>query len=134
MLCFDHSLVCSMRENEIGDKIIKAAFRVHTELGAGLLESIYEKCMAFELNEMGLKVCTQLGLPITYHGIDFDCGYRLDLLVEDCVIIEVKSVEELNKVHLAQMLTYLKLSGCKLGYLINFNTSGLKDGIRRVIL
>lgn len=122
-----------MTEDEIARIIVQAAYNVHVQLGPGLLESAYEACLVFELIDLGLKVSSQVNLPLTYRGVNLDCGYRLDILVEDKVIIEVKSVNELNNVHLAQTLTYLKLSNHKLGMLINFNVARVKDGIKRVI-
>lgn len=122
-----------LTENEISSKVLKAAIEVHKELGPGLLEAIYENCLAFELKEMGLKVKQQEPLPVIYKGNVMDFGYRLDLLIEDKIIVEVKAVEKLNDVHLAQLLTYLKLTKNKLGLLINFNESLLKKGVRRVI-
>ena len=114
-------------------QILDAAFAVHTELGPGLLESAYEQCLFYELCCRGIKVEKQKGMPLLYHEIKMELGYRLDLLVGDEIIVEIKAVEALNGVHLAQILTYLKISGCKLGLLINFNVRHLKDGIRRVI-
>lgn len=122
-----------MHENEISYFIRGAAFKVHTALGPGLLESSYEAALAYELNEMGFKVRTQVGLPLVYKTIHLDIGYRVDLLVNEKVIIEIKSVEALNDVHRKQILTYLKLSGKKLGLLINFNVSNLKSGIERIV-
>ena len=122
-----------MTENEIGRFVVHSALTVHKALGPGLLESTYEACLAFELTDGGLLVRSQAGLPLNYKEVKLDCGYRIDLFVEQKVIIEVKSVDALNDVHLAQILTYLKLSGSKLGFLINFNVSRLKDGIRRVV-
>jgi GxxExxY protein len=122
-----------MTENEIGKLVVDRALRVHRELGPGLLESTYEACLCFELRDAGLEVDVQRGLPVVYQEVKLDCGYRIDLLVESKVVIEVKSVDALNDVHLAQILTYLKLSGCKLGFLINFNVKKIKDGIRRVV-
>jgi GxxExxY protein len=107
---------------------------MHTALGPGLLESAYEECLLFELRQKGLLVEKQKALPLVYEGVTLDTGYRIDLLVENCVIVEIKAVEALNEVYLAQLLTYLKISGCKLGLLINFNVKHLKDGIKRVIL
>ena len=121
-------------ENEICSILIDSAFKVHTALGPGLLESAYEKCLAYEARKRGLSVLTQVPLPLLYDETIIDCGYRLDLLAEDKVIVEIKAVERFDKIHLAQILTYLKLSGCSIGYLINFNVSGLKNGIKRVIL
>ena len=122
-----------MTENEIGKIVVNCAFKVHQTLGPGLLESTYEACLHYELTQANLNVETQKALPVVYNDVKLECGYRIDLLVENKVIIEIKSVEALNDVHLAQILTYLKLSGCKLGYLINFNVRLIKDGIRRVV-
>lgn len=122
-----------MTENQVGDIIVKSALEVHRNLGPGLLESTYESCLMYELINEGLKVENQKALPVIYKEVKLDCGYRIDLLVENKVIIEIKSVEALNDVHMAQILTYLKLSGCKLGYLINFNVKLVKNGIRRVV-
>ncbi|MEE4256880.1 MAG: GxxExxY protein [Bacteroidales bacterium] len=113
--------------------VLDCAFQIHTALGPGLLESAYEHCLYFELINRGLHVQQQKALPLVYKEIKLEAGYRIDLLVEKRVIIEVKSVESLNEVHMAQILTYLKLSGCKLGLLANFNVCHFKDGFRRVI-
>ncbi|KAF0109035.1 MAG: hypothetical protein FD146_79 [Anaerolineaceae bacterium] len=121
------------RLNEITEAIIGAAIEVHRHLGPGLLESAYEACTAFEIVERGYEVETQKPLPVVYKGIHLDCGYRLDLHVAKSVIVEVKSVDALNSVHEAQLLSYLKLSGCKVGLLINFNVKYLKNGIRRLV-
>ncbi len=122
-----------MVENDLSQIIIGSAIKVHTVLGPGLLESAYEECLYYELVKEGLKVEKQKALPLIYEEIKLEVGYRLDLIVEDKVIIEIKSVEVLNDVHLAQILTYLKLSNVKLGLLINFNVSRVKDGIKRVV-
>jgi len=122
-----------MNENEISNKIIGLAIKVHTALGPGLLESAYEEYMYYELNKSGLYVEKQKTLPLVYEAIKLDAGYRIDLLVEKIVVIEVKSVENLCEIHFAQLLTYLRLSGCKLGLLMNFNVSLMKDGIKRVV-
>jgi GxxExxY protein len=119
--------------NEITEVIIGAAIAVHRELGPGLLESAYEACLTYELAERKLKVERQKGLPVTYHGVQLDCGYRIDLLVEEQVVVELKTVERLEPIHEAQLLSYLKLSGCKVGLLINFNVKVLKNGIRRLV-
>jgi len=119
--------------NEITDTIIGSAIAVHRELGPGLLESAYEVCLAFELADRGLSVERQKALPVVYRNVKLDCGYRIDLLVEEKVIIELKAVERVEPIHTAQILSYLKLSGCKLGLLINFNVKVLKNGIRRLI-
>ncbi len=122
-----------MTENELSKVIIGAAIEVHKTLGPGLLESAYETCLERELVIRGLKVKRQVGLPLVYKDISCDIGYRVDLLVENKVIIEIKSVEALNDVHIAQVLTYLKLSQCKLGLLINFNVKRLKEGVKRLV-
>lgn len=122
-----------MNENEIAKLIVHAAYQVHIELGPGLLESTYEACLLYELKNLGLQVDAQVKLPVVYRGIRLACGYRIDLLVEQKVIVEIKSVNMFNDVHLAQTITYLKLSDCKLGLLINFNVAKIKDGIKRVI-
>jgi GxxExxY protein len=122
-----------MTENELSKIVIGYAIRVHSSLGPGLLESAYEECLCYELNRSGLKAEKQKPLPLIYHAVKMDCGYRVDLMVENKLIIEIKSVEAINDIHLAQLLTYLRLSGCKLGLLINFNVLQLKDGIKRVV-
>jgi len=122
-----------MSENEISYKIIGAAMELHKALGPGLLESVYENALAYDLRELGFDVQTQLPMPLVYKEVKQDVGYRIDLLVEDKVIIEVKSVENLAPVHFAQTLTYLKLSDKRLALLINFNTKLLKDGIHRIV-
>jgi len=121
-----------MRENELSGMIIGCAMRVHTALGPGLLESAYEVCLDYELNEAGLNVGKQIPLPLVYQNVQLECVYRLDLIVENQVIVEIKSVESLNPIHSVQLLTYLKLANCKLGLLINFNVLHLKEGIKRV--
>lgn len=115
-------------------QVLDCAFKVHSELGPGLLESAYEHCLKFELLEAGLKVEAQKPLPLIYKEVHLEVGYRIDLLVEDKIVVEIKSVEMLNEVHLAQILTYQKLSECKLGLLVNFNVKSLKHGIKRVII
>ena len=124
----------TMNENEIGTIILDAAFAVHKELGPGLLESTYETCLSYESVQRGLLIETQIALPVVYKEVKLDCGYRIDMRANKKVIVEVKSVEALNDIHLAQILTYMKLSNCKLGYLINFNVQFLKNGIKRVVL
>ena len=119
--------------NRITESIIGAAIEVHRALGPGLLESAYEACLTFELAQRGLQVERQRPLPVVYQEVKLDCGYRLDLLVAEAVIVEVKAVDRLMPIHQAQLLSYLKLSGCKVGLLINFNVKVLKDGIRRVV-
>jgi len=119
---------------ELTSSILKCAFKVHTALGPGLLESAYEECLHYELDKTGIFVVKQKPMPLVYEEKKLDLGYRIDLLIEDKVVIEVKSVDALNPVHLAQLMTYLKLSKCRIGYLINFNVESLKDGIRRVII
>jgi GxxExxY protein len=125
-----------MKEQEldlITRKIIGAAISVHRVLGPGLLESAYETCLMFELTQLGLKVEQQKPLPVTYRSVQLDCGYRLDLVVESAVIVEVKSVEQLAPIHEAQLLSYLRLSGLNVGLLINFNVRVLKDGVKRMV-
>ena len=122
-----------MNENQISQQIIDASIKVHKKLGPGLLESSYEECLAYELRKRNLFVEKQKALPLVYDEIKMDIGYRIDIIVEKKVIIELKSVEFLNDVHLAQILTYLRLSDCKLGLLINFNVKLLKNGIKRVV-
>jgi GxxExxY protein len=123
-----------MDREEIFRKVLDCAFEVHTNLGPGLLESVYEECLFIELQTAGLNVEKQKHLPLIYKGLKLESHLRIDILVENKIIIELKAVEELSDVHLAQILTYLKLSGCKLGLLVNFNITHLKNGIKRVIL
>ena len=122
-----------MTENELAKIAFEAGLKVHKVLGPGLLESAYEECLYYELIKLGLKVEKQKALPLVYEELKLDAGYRIDLLVENKLIIEIKSVEALNDLHFAQILTYLKLSKCKLGLLINFNSVLFKDGIKRVV-
>jgi GxxExxY protein len=119
--------------NKITEKIIGAAVAVHRELGPGLLETAYEACLAYELTQSGLSVERQKGLPMKYREVVLDCGYRMDLLVEDSVVVEVKAIENMLPVHEAQLLSYLRMSGHKVGLLINFNVRTLVAGIRRVV-
>ncbi len=123
-----------MVENEISNKIIGAAIEVHKQLGPGLLESAYQECLAYELGTNELWVQKQVPMPIIYKEVHLDHGYRIDLLVENKVVVELKTVEALNDVHIAQVLTYLKLGNYKLGLLLNFHVSSLKQGIKRIIL
>jgi GxxExxY protein len=118
----------------IGKAVLDAAFKVHTALGPGLLESVYETCTAFEVRESGLRVATQFALPVIYRDIKMDAGLRPDMVVEDCVIVELKSVETMHPIFDAQLITYLKLTGIRLGFLINFNVVHLKDGIKRIVV
>ncbi|MDP3368345.1 MAG: GxxExxY protein [Brevundimonas sp.] len=120
--------------NLVGRAVMDGAFTVHRTLGPGLLESVYEACLAEELRQAGLSVERQIGVPLTYGEVRMDVGFRLDLLVERSVIVEVKSIDALAAIHTAQVLTYLRFSGLRLGYLINFNTIRLKDGFRRLVL
>lgn len=122
-----------MTENEISKVVFECALKVHKTLGPGLLESAYEECMFYELKKSNLRVEKQKALPLIYEEVKLDVGYRIDIIVEDKFIVEIKSVEALNDVHLAQLLTYLRLSDCKLGLLINFNVKLLKEGVRRVV-
>jgi len=122
-----------MTENELSSLIIGVAIDIHKALGPGLLESANKECMFYKLKEMGLLVEKEKPMPLIFEEVKLDCGYRIDLLVENKVVVELKSVELLNDVHLAQTLTYLKLEKYKLGLLINFNVALLKDGIKRVV-
>ena len=122
-----------MHENEISKIIFDLGLKIHKNLGPGLLESAYEECLFYESSKAGLFVEKQKPMPLIYEEVKLDIGYRMDLLVEKSVVIEVKSGEALNDVHLAQVLTYLKLSGCRLGLLINFNTNLFKNGYRRIL-
>lgn len=122
-----------MLENEISEKIIGCSIEVHKSLGPGLLESAYQECLFYELQKAGLYVEKQKALPLIYKDVKLDAGYRLDLIVENKVIIEVKSIDALNDIHTAQVLTYLNVSGCRLGLLINFNVLRLVDGLKRLV-
>ncbi len=122
-----------IEENEIANKVIGLGIEIHKELGPGLLESAYKECMYYKIGKSGLFVEKEKPMPLVYEGVKLDCGYRIDLLVEKRLVIEIKSVEALNDIHLTQTLTYLKLGNYKLGLLINFNVILLKDGIKRVI-
>jgi len=123
-----------MTTEEVFKKVLDCSFLVHTALGPGLLESAYLECLYFELLNSGLKVEKQKPLPLIYKEVKLEAGYRIDLLVDDGIVVEIKSIESLGDIHMAQILTYLKLSNCRLGLLANFNVLHLKDGIRRVIL
>ena len=124
----------SLIHAEMTSRIIGAAIEVHRELGPGLLESAYEECLCYELSQAGLKFQRQMELPVRYKRIRLDCGYRADLVVESCVLVELKAVEAINAVHEAQLLTYLRISQLRVGLLINFNCETLKDGIHRRVL
>ncbi|RQD66811.1 MAG: GxxExxY protein [Tindallia sp. MSAO_Bac2] len=119
---------------KIFTQTLNSAFEVHKALGPGLLENTYRECLAYELKQRNLKVETEKSLPVVYKKIQLECGYRIDILVENKVIIELKAVEKLNDIHLAQIMSYMKLSDIKLGLLVNFNTHYLKNGIKRVAL
>ncbi|MFQ6603392.1 GxxExxY protein [Flavobacterium sp. C3NV] len=122
-----------MSENELSRIVFDCALKVHQTLGPGLLESAYEECLFYELKKSGLEIEKQKPLPLVYEEVKLDIGYRLDILVENKLILEIKSVDILNEVHFAQLLTYLKLTNCKLGLLINFNVALIKNGIRRIV-
>lgn len=122
-----------MEVNDVSGQVVDAAMRVHSVLGPGLLENAYEVCLKYELEKRGLKVEQQVGLPVVYDGVRMDVGYRLDLLVDGCVIVELKAVDRLTPVHEAQLLSYLKLSGKKVGLLINFNVAQLRNGTKRMV-
>jgi GxxExxY protein len=122
-----------MNENELSNRIIGLAIEIHQSLGPGLLESAYKECLYYRLKKEGLSVEKEKPMPLFYNEIKLDCGYRIDVLVENKVVLEIKSVETLNEVHLAQTLTYMKLGNYKLGLLINFNVVLLKHGIKRIV-
>ncbi len=122
-----------MSENEISKIIVNLCYNIHVKLGPGLLESVYEEILFYELKQLGLKVERQKAIPVIWKEIKMDIGFRSDLIVEDKVIIELKSVQEIAPVHLKQLLTYLKVTGCKLGLLINFNEALIKEGIKRIV-
>jgi len=124
----------TLLHQELTSSILGCAYKVHSSLGPGLLESAYEECLHYELYKAGLEVIKQKPMPLVYEEKKLDLGYRIDLLVESKVILEIKSVDAINPVHMAQLMTYLKLSGCRIGFLINFNVKSLKDGIKRVIM
>jgi len=124
----------SEKEDLIAKKVVDAAFKVHKALGPGLLEKVYEACFCHELSKAGLSFQQQLNIPIRYDGIEFDEGLRIDVMVENLIICELKAVDEMNPVYMAQVLTYLKLAGKRLGFLINFNVPFIKNGIKRVVL
>lgn len=122
-----------MNENESSKEVFNAGLKVHRSPGPGLLESAYEECLAYELAKTDLRVERQKSLPLVYNEIKLEAGYRMDFLIENSLVVEIKSVEALNDLHVAQILTYLRLSKCKLGLLMNFNTVLFKDGVRRVV-
>lgn len=122
----------TQRINELSNKVIGMLIEIHRALGPGLLESAYEECLCFELAHAGIPFKRQVSLPVVYKDIRLDCGYRIDILVDDCLILELKAVEKLLPIHDAQLLTYLKLSGKRLGLLVNFNVPVVKDGIKRI--
>lgn len=127
------TIVTAPRVNRITGAVISAAMKVHSHLGPGLLESAYEACLAHELRKRNLRVAQQVGLPVTYDGERIDLGYRVDLIIEDLVIVEIKCVEAINPVHQAQLLSYIRLSGRNVGLLINFHVAHLRDGIKRMV-
>jgi GxxExxY protein len=121
-----------MTEDVLTERVIGAAIDIHKTLGPGLLESTYRECMYYKLSKMGIWVEKEKEMPLIYEEIKLECGYRIDLLVANTLVVELKSIEKIHDVHIAQTLTYMKLSGCKLGLLINFNVPLLKDGIKRL--
>ena len=122
-----------MTENDISKIVFDCGLKVHRTLGAGLLENAYEECLYYELLKTGLRVEKQKSLPLIYEEVKLEAGYRIDIMIENKFVVEIKAVEALNNLHFAQLLTYLRLSNCKLGLLINFNTVLFKDGVKRVI-
>ena len=123
-----------MESNEITHEILESAYKIHTVLGPGLLESVYKKCLAYELKKKGLEVQEEYPVPVVYEEVKLECGYRMDLLVNNTVVVELKTVDAFMDVHYAQILTYLKLGKKKIGLLVNFNTKRLKDGIKRFVM
>ena len=119
--------------NHYSGQVVNSAMKIHSKFGPGLLESAYEACLAHELRNRGLNISSQVTLPLEYEGIKLDVGYRIDMLVEDLIIVELKAVEKIKPIHIAQILSYLKIRDLKLGLLINFNTVSLKDSIQRVV-
>ena len=126
-------LLPKMTYNELSYAVVGAAMKVHRELGPGLLEKAYQECLYYEISQLGLKVEKEIAMPLTYQGVQLECGFRMDMLVEGRLVIETKAVSEINDIHLAQLLSYLKQGNYRLGLLINFNTILLKNGIRRVV-
>jgi GxxExxY protein len=122
-----------MTENELSHTVLREAIKVHSQFGPGLLESVYEACLVFHLSQLDLKVERQKPIPLIYQQVKLDCGFRCDIVLEDKLVVEIKTVDQLNDVHVAQVLTYLKLTNIKLGLLINFNVVRLKQGIKRVV-
>ncbi|MCD0464044.1 GxxExxY protein [Flavobacterium sp. ENC] len=122
-----------MTENELSKVVFNCSLKVHQTLGPGLLESAYEECLYYELKKTGLEIEKQKPLPLIYEEVRLDIGYRLDIIIENKLILEIKAVDALNEIHFAQLLTYLKLTNCKLGLLINFNVALIKNGIRRIV-
>ena len=123
-----------MEFDALSKQVIGLAIEVHRELGPGLLESVYEKCLSYEVKEHEIEFVTQMSLPVAYKGLNLDCGYRVDMMVEGRLIVELKSVDSLQPIHEAQLLTYMKLANIRTGLLINFNTGLLKNGIKRFVL
>jgi GxxExxY protein len=117
----------------VATQLVDSMLAVHRELGPGLLESTYQACLAYELRERGIEVRCEVELPVKYKGLEIEAGYRIDMLVADCIVIENKSVQALVPIHEAQLLTYMKLSGCRLGFLVNWNVPLIKDGIKRIV-
>jgi GxxExxY protein len=117
----------------VATQLVDSMLAVHRELGPGLLESTYQACLAYELRDRGVEVRCEVELPVKYKGLDIEAGYRIDMLVADCIVIENKSVQALVPIHEAQLLTYMKLSGCRLGFLVNWNVPLIKDGIKRIV-
>ncbi len=123
-----------LKNEQLTQQILKCAYDVHSALGPGLLEKVYEECLFYDLKESGLRVERQVEIPVEYKRIEIDAGFRIDILVEDEIVLELKSVMELHPIYTAQLFTYMKLSGCSIGYLINFNVKSLRDGIKRYSL
>jgi GxxExxY protein len=124
----------TLLHQELTSSILNCAYKVHSALGPGLLESAYEECLFYELDKIGVSAIKQKPMPLVYDNKKLDIGYRIDLFIEEKVIVEIKSVDVLNPVHTAQLMTYLKLSKCRIGFIINFNVQSLKNGIKRIIM
>jgi GxxExxY protein len=122
-----------MTYQKLSYSVVGAAIKVHKELGPGLLEKAYQECLCYEIAKLGLQVEKEIAMPLVYKGVQLECGFRLDILVEDCLVVETKAVSVINEIHLAQLLSYLKQGDYRLGLLINFNTVVLKNGIQRVV-
>ena len=128
-----HKIPISLDVEALGTKVLDAAYTVHTALGPGLMESVYESCLAYEIGKLGLRAETQIAVPVKYQEVYIETGLRLDIWVERQIIIELKAVEKMNPLYQAQLITYLKMTGCRLGYLMNFNVQHFRNGFNRIV-